>query len=826
MKNMKINRLTAIAVNAAFAAAVALGASSCVKEDVGGTPTGAPLEKVNVTLQWSVSDMNAGDDATREAMAAEAAGGTAKAATGVTGAGATRVIPPDMDQGGAFDDDNPIVQNMWVLQFDGNTPQSKFIGATFLASTDLAVSNPNLGNYPHTVTASLIKRSSPAYTVFVANVSQGASFTWGFSLESTFADVISVVKTITDDNGAWENISPVKTLMMSGITNTTVDVATPLTFDFTRNVARVTLNLSIDNPDITVSSVRLRNVSNRIIYAAAAVGDIMSITPQTVFPVNAILIDYPAITTGMPTNGTPAKFSWYLPRNQEGTSMSTSAKEKTRYAPMNAVYLEILATKGGARPTTGVIRVYPGADEISDYNLLPNSRYTINLTISDIGNDPIDSRVQALSNVVDYTWAKTSNSFILNPLPATTVGGGAARTFNIPISQVNRYWGGTAEGYGNNPANVIGAADAWTVSLIWSDLAGQFDNAVAVNATAVSLTKNTGIGPGDFFTLSVPAGRPAGNFLIGIKKGGAGNWLWSWHFWITDYQPDTFNKARITDGTYTYAVPGGQVERYGSPASGNNLWSPGPMGVYAQSVMMDRSLGAVENYFTTQPANANRGNLHYQWGRKDPFPASALAAGGAVTAITNGDATTAIPISTSVINPTLFYVTVAGVANDWTNVDGTGVFLWHDPNAPMTGTGKSIYDPCPPGWQMPLNGTWNDFNRTDAFTGGYINTQNDGRGLGWANGRGIGTGAAVNGLRYWPGATLTDPVAGRIWFPATGNRSYSSGALGSVGSSGYYWSATPYSATSGYYLAFYSGAVYPSYYYSRSSGFVARCVAE
>lgn len=68
-------------------------------------------------------------------------------------------------------------------------------------------------------------------------------------------------------------------------------------------------------------------------------------------------------------------------------------------------------------------------------------------------------------------------------------------------------------------ANIIGANDKWVVDLIWSDLAGLY-SADPASATAITLVGGgRGMGPVGTFTLNVPAGKPAGNFLLGLKKG-------------------------------------------------------------------------------------------------------------------------------------------------------------------------------------------------------------------------------------------------------------------------------------------------------------------
>ena len=64
------------------------------------------------------------------------------------------------------------------------------------------------------------------------------------------------------------------------------------------------------------------------------------------------------------------------------------------------------------------------------------------------------------------------------------------------------------------------------------------------------------------------------------------------------------------------------------------------------------------------------------------------------------------------------------------------------------------------------------------------------------------------------------------FFPASGYRNDSNGKFYNVGSYGYAWMSTPYSATYGYNLAFYSGAVNLNYANYRSYGFPVRCISE
>ena len=61
---------------------------------------------------------------------------------------------------------------------------------------------------------------------------------------------------------------------------------------------------------------------------------------------------------------------------------------------------------------------------------------------------------------------------------------------------------------------------------------------------------------------------------------------------------------------------------------------------------------------------------------------------------------------------------------------------------------------------------------------------------------------------------------------ASGYRDVGSGAMSHEGSSGYYWSASLYDATTGSYLDFYSGSVATHRSSPRGNGFPLRCIQE
>ncbi len=123
--------------------------------------------------------------------------------------------------------------------------------------------------------------------------------------------------------------------------------------------------------------------------------------------------------------------------------------------------------------------------------------------------------------------------------------------------------------------------------LLWQDLPG--------------LITNVGLIPGqqaEEGSIAVSTADKVGNAVIGIRIGGAVRW--SWHIWVTRYDPDA--ELVAYGKIYTWDNNGDGVVDY---------------------TFMDRNLGAtidkaiIEN--TAADSLAACG-LMYQWGRKDPFP--------------------------------------------------------------------------------------------------------------------------------------------------------------------------------------------------------------
>jgi hypothetical protein len=297
---------------------------------------------------------------------------------------------------------------------------------------------------------------------------------------------------------------------------------------------------------------------------------------------------------------------------------------------------------------------------------------------------------------------------------------------------------------------------AFTAAIVWAD-------ALVISGTP------TVTGSGNTAEVTVKTNASVtGNAVVKIFRSDNGETVWSYHIWVTDYTgTETFTNTYNTN---------------------NKSSSDGHF------VFMDRNLGAT---FAGTGTGLGTG-LFYQWGRKDPFPATldpgdTQPGGGSFTAVET-DAT--IGIANTIKNPSVFYWGVSGSENDWLYASRNDTLWGHASD----GGQKTIYDPCPSGWRVPVHVKGIPEDRSP-----WYGMTSD---MGFSNGYNWGTNAL---------------------YPISGCRSRSSGGLASVGY-GCCWSASPgRSSVYPHYsfsLSYNSGSVLVYEEYARSRGNPVRCVQE
>lgn len=240
-------------------------------------------------------------------------------------------------------------------------------------------------------------------------------------------------------------------------------------------------------------------------------------------------------------------------------------------------------------------------------------------------------------------------------------------------------------------------------------------------------------------------GKEEGNAVIAVKDA-QGTILWSWHIWVTDAQMEDI-------------------------AGNGHLW-------------LDRNIGALT---TAQDDLRNRGML-YQWGRKDPFlPSSApydpaleesapeanrfnyQVGDGSGNWVYQG--VTAKRVATPpgnlelAVEKPMTMLLFDELSYSWylmtPNEDLFTAFLWGNTNDKDVFV-KSIFDPCPPGYCIPMENPW--ISATDK----EVNA--------WSQGAG-------NNGRYWTGG-------GGAFYPACGYLDgVDKGEMKFCGVQAYYWTS-------------------------------------
>jgi uncharacterized protein (TIGR02145 family) len=379
-----------------------------------------------------------------------------------------------------------------------------------------------------------------------------------------------------------------------------------------------------------------------------------------------------------------------------------------------------------------------GVNKTASFNasLLPTlaagSNYNIPVTIATAMTVGSVSTVDWSSATVSGTEyiQETANSYIIAPSGSLT----------IPVDVK-----GNGESTSAALASLSPTHTAASVGVVWQTTSG------LVTLSGFDATAQT---------VTVTAGSASGNAVIAAYASDGTTILWSWHIWVTNYDPNT----PLNGTTYSY-----------TPTTG------------VTNVFMDRNLGALT---ATYVNDANI--LHYQWGRKDPFPAASVVNASGASKSVDLSTTTTQSMLWSSQNP-LKFISRNSSPYDWCSTSSD--YYWMGTGGTTTTPGvKTIYDPCPAGWRVP---------------------------------------AYRSGVSPWDGLSTTGASwdSGYTWtsigfWPAAGFRYSSSGSLNTVSSEGYYWSASPNNTSYGYYLYFTSGTMYSVIVSKRAIGISVRCVQE
>ena len=612
------------------------------------------------------------------------------------------------------------VRDLWVLQFDGTDESSKLLKACYYPE------------YSSATKVRLLTSTVENTIIIVANTGDPAA---GLGRCRTLGSAADVGKTVIDDTSAHGGKTEGKwDVIMNGKTSATItDSMGPLSVSLKRNAVRVDVTVinstgSTANP-VTVSSVAVCSGVQRLYYYTDF--DLPEIYPSKV---NEPPYIYPATDWADGTGtGDSRRFTFYVPANMRGKTVNSDPSRKPALAPSNSTYLLLLGTDSESRKV--VYRFYLGADMMQDYNLIPGYRYSYEINLTSSGDCFSDSRVENLY-MQDYTAAPLANSYMVHP---PTVEG-VWKNVRVPVRRIHDFWN-TNNGYEKVASNALETGSfGWRAEIVLSTVE-------LVEDVNFKWIKRIGDDYTDYFEFAIPAGLE-GNFVVGVHRFTDAArtllddvFLWSWHFWLTAYDPDASLRFLTpeTDGSgnetrFAYPVKEGQVNRFLG-----NVWNSNS-GVLKGCFMMDRNLGALSTTEARGP-----GSLYYMWGRKDPFPYSSAnwhAIKNGVVIYNRYNSENMIPYRTqnqlanigitedfirySVYHPEIYIA----ISSNWSlnDVDSDGAAYnnagnWFDTKLGNDLTAKSIFDPCPPGWRVAPNNCFATPSGTVTVANSYTQTR-------------------------------------------------------------------------------------------------------
>ena len=700
------------------------------------------------------------------------------------------------------------IANICVFQFAGSKEAA---GAVLKAKTYLE----DLVDGP--VEINLVPSNGDCFLYVCANV---GDITNDFAVDSsTFQNLMDASYAVQNKQASFSSLLPMSGSSNAFNTSTLVD---NIAITLTRMVAKVTFvcDLSVlpTGATFNIADAKLRNVPKSMKYYLSAAAN------------NNTEVD---TYIGTKTENTSAKtttYTWYMPENKGRTPQNTVAAWTDRYAkntPLYATYIELTgnytASGGSTYEVTYVVYLGNGID-INNYDVERNHHYTVTSKIKGINTADkrvtIDTDLSADGLANCYLAGKDNHWYRFN---GTVRGNGnsedyAQATYNLQMIP-------------DGGVNITGITKAFVV---WETADGLIQE-VKWDATSGCVKFQTG--------------TAKGNALIAVANDS--EVLWSWHIWRTD----NVDLAALNE-RYTLNIETNTDREWYT-----KLTDVGAGKGHKRSlVLMDRNLGSAFNGKDVNIEDCKGAYcLHYQFGRKDPFPAG--TAYSATSGQVNGDVSlygnkpresypftilskakeapkggnAMSTILNTIKEPERFYFLnaepynwISGAtvsSNDWKisnclwgdeNKIGGGVNGGYMDPEPWDGK-KTIYDPSPAGWRVAPVDVWTGIANTTITSWISIGIANIYRSNNWSS-------SAPWGHEVY----FNNNTGVTTFLPASGCRDAGDGALYHAGAGGYGWLSSPggQGSRDGSSLGFSSSTLNVAYEHYRADGFPVRCVRD
>ena len=361
------------------------------------------------------------------------------------------------------------------------------------------------------------------------------------------------------------------------------------------------------------------------------------------------------------------------------------------------------------------------------------------------------------------------------------------------------------------------------------------DDAVLVWQDEENLVTNVRLSPDKHnLIFDVPqATIKQGNAIVAVRDTDS-RIMWSWHIWVTDFVPgldptveERYDPVKTPRDKVVTNYQGAQYTFMGA----NIGWCDAGTTTYDDRSVKVRftqaETGSTQVITLTQASHSvvNSGNqTYFQFGRKDPMLGAIRDVNGSTVDKTfysgsysfDKSGTGKVTIGTSIQKPQVFFNYGSAKPQDWSATTYNN--LWH-----ISGP-KTIYDPSPVGYQLPLQDAFKGFTYNGNYVSGnyflsrfnspYTSTTDYTDNFGWE--------FYCNKMT---GEGSYDTAGGTIFFPALCYRHRENGSVNLLGDTGYYWAASPFSNDEGYSLFFTGTSIWPTNN-GRTSGFAVRPVRE
>jgi len=493
----------------------------------------------------------------------------------------------------------------------------------------------------------------------------------------------------------------------------------------------VTDDGKIQNPEGTDIRILLRRLATRLTVAwenlPANTGyDLKQVILQSI-PVKYKLLpnnkdSYPSLldqykTIQIPDISDKGQYTCWIPAvvRGEGTNATSDYYRTKANAPKGSAYATFISQDKTDSKKKLNYRVYLGGSSSKDFSLYDNANYIYKVTMDHTSLPVDDKRV----TIIDPIPASVNNNNLVPTANCFMVVSGGAFCFNPYTYNINgssnentllKTWCG---GSGDVPATPIKSVKVLWQTLEEGDLGDPVLGVVNLYAPKILGDDHTNIVDlklGDSYKNAriycrVAPNTTGGSGLIAAYDGenGTGNILWSWHIWVTDYNPSS-------TGTETVLEENMRKQVY-------------KLNGTSQLPMMDRNLGAVAGYVNVPKEELDRSKangLMYQWGRKDPFrssftnkelgnipvPNEISKPYEGILSCYRGDGITFASLALDFANraasyqaayrtPEILYKPSSGDVTWLSNRDTDFYNSWG-----MNNENKGLHDPCPSGWRV------------------------------------------------------------------------------------------------------------------------------